>query len=44
MRNPYKKDEDGDKEADAQVQVDGGPGALDGADERKGQDADEQAN
>lgn len=39
-----KEDEGGDEEADAEVQVDGGSRAFDGADQREGQDADEQAN
>lgn len=42
--NAGQEDEVGDEEADAEVQVDGGAGALDGADEAKGQHADEEAD
>lgn len=43
-RDACEEDKEGDEEADAEVQVDGGSGALDGADQRERQDADEQAN
>lgn len=43
-RDACEEDEDGNEEADAEVQVDAGPRALDGADQWERQDADEQAN
>lgn len=39
-----EEDEVGDEEADTEVQVDGGAGALDGADKPEGQYADEEAD
>lgn len=43
-RDENEENEDGDKEADGQVQVDGGPRTLDGADQGEGQDAEEEAD
>lgn len=43
-RDAREEDEYGDKEADGQVQVDCGPRTLDGADQGKGQDAEEEAD
>lgn len=43
-RDACKEDKVGKKEVDAEVQVDSGSWALDGADQRERQDADEEAN
>lgn len=43
-RDAHEEDEGGDEEADGQVQVDCGPGALDGADQGEGEDAEEEAD
>ena len=44
LADASEEDEDGNEEANAEVQVDCGAGALDGVDEAKGQYADEEAD
>lgn len=44
MADADEEDEVGDEKADAEVQMDGGAGALDGTDKPESQYADEEAD
>lgn len=43
LADAYEEDEVGDEEADTEVKMNGGAGALDGTDEPEGEYADEKA-